>query len=69
MENIQDIAKLIERIDALEGKVKKLEDQLNHDHEDLEMLREVAIHDHEDLEKLKETNSIPAPTYSRPLGL
>lgn len=72
MENTQDIAKLLERIEVLEGKVNNLETQLSHDHQDLEMLRETSIHDHEDLEKLKgrkEGGYIPTPTYSRPVGL
>ena len=80
MENSQDIQALLDRIDALEGKVANLEDKLNHDHEDLIMLRKVAIDDHEDLERLKKTkqvnpyavpakSTVPTPTYAAPVGL
>jgi DNA-binding FrmR family transcriptional regulator len=80
MENTQDIQALLDRIGALEGKVEALEAMLNHDHQDLVMLRKVAIDDHEDLEKLKQAKltspysaparaSVPSPTYAAPVGL
>lgn len=62
-----EMSLIIERIDALEKKVARLQESLQHDHEDLERLQEVAMHDHEDLENLKGSSVARSRYGSRPM--
>ena len=60
---------LQQQLAALEVRVKELEEEVEHEHEDIEKLKSVTKKDHQQLESLKVSGTIAPPTPRVTIGL
>ena len=60
---------LQKQLAALEARVTELEEEVEHEHEDIEKLKSVTKEDHQQLESLKSSGTIAPATPRVTIGL